>query len=84
MPEIRTATVTEARFLSPHVRELTLQPNDNGDPVEFLPGQWLSLRLPIGDRPPLVRAYSMANAPTLDGRLVLTFDRVPDGIVSMV
>jgi ferredoxin-NADP reductase len=78
MAEVRTAIITDARQLSPHVRELTLLPD--GDPVDYQPGQWLSLRLPVGDRPPLVRAYSMANAPTPDGSLVLTFDHVPDGL----
>jgi ferredoxin-NADP reductase len=78
MAEIRTATITDARQLSPHVRELTLCPDS--DPVGYQPGQWLSLRLPVGDRPPLVRAYSLANAPAPDGHLVLTFDHVPDGL----
>jgi ferredoxin-NADP reductase len=77
MADVRTATVTDARQLSLHVRELTLLPD--GGPVDFLPGQWISLRLPVGDRIPLVRAYSMVNAPAPEGRLVLAFDRVPDG-----
>jgi ferredoxin-NADP reductase len=71
------AEVVRVRQLSPLVRELTLAPLQQ--PVHFQPGQWISLRLPIGTRPPLVRAYSMAEPEAPDGRLVLAFDRVPGG-----
>jgi ferredoxin-NADP reductase len=78
---VLTATVTGTRELTPHVRELTLRPDD-GRTVAYLPGQWLSLRLPVGDRPPLVRAYSLAAAPAPDGTLTLCFDRVDGGLGS--
>lgn len=78
MSDVQTAVVREARFLSPHVRELTLE----AAPFAFAPGQWLSLRLPIGDKPPLVRAYSLANAPRVDGTLTLCFDHVEGGLGS--
>jgi ferredoxin-NADP reductase len=74
-----TATVTEARFLSPHVREIVLAP---AAPLDFVPGQWLSLRLPVGEHPPLIRAYTLALPPAPDGRLVLCFDRVEGGLGS--
>lgn len=80
MPDVLTATVLRATRLSPHVREITLSPTDG--PVHFLPGQWLSLRLPVGDRPPLVRAYSLASAPQPDNTLTLCFDRVEGGLGS--
>jgi ferredoxin-NADP reductase len=79
MSDVLTATVTDARFLSPHVREIVLSPEA---PLDFVPGQWLSLRLPVGDRPPLIRAYSLALPPDNDGRLVLCFDRVEGGLGS--
>ena len=81
MATFATATVTAARRLSPHVREITLRP-DSGSLNPYLPGQWLSLRLPIGDNPPLIRAYSLATAPNQDGSLVLCFDRVEGGLGS--
>ena len=75
-----TATVTDARLLSRHVRELTLVANA---PVDFAPGQWLSLHLPVGDRPPPARAYSPASPPSAEGRtLTLCFDRVEGGLGS--
>jgi ferredoxin-NADP reductase len=77
----RTATLVEAKFLAPHVRELTLQP-DGDSFVGFTPGQWLSLRLPVGDRPPLVRAYSLGNAPRADGTLTICLDRIEGGLGS--
>jgi NAD(P)H-flavin reductase len=79
--DARKATVIGARRLSPHVRELTLRPEVGDDtPLDFLPGQWLSLRLPVGEHQPLVRAYSLAAPPAPDGSLVLCFDRVESGL----
>jgi len=74
---VQDARVVSLRRLTPTVRELTLQPLDRHIP--FKPGQWVSLRLPVGARPPLVRAYSMAEPESADGRLVLAFDEVPGG-----
>lgn len=71
------ATVIRTRHLSPAVRELVLLPQEQR--VSFKPGQWVSLQLPIGDRPPLVRAYTMADPEADSGELVLVFDRVPHG-----
>jgi len=79
MPEILTATVIEARFLSPQVREIVLAPSE---PLDYVPGQWLSLRLPVGEHPPLVRAYTLALPPAPDGHIVLCFDRVEGGLGS--
>ena len=76
---IFTATIQQARQLAPHVRELTLSADAGSPPLAYLPGQWLSLRLPVGERPPLIRAYSLATAPRPDGTLTLCFDRVEGG-----
>lgn len=78
MSETRTATVIETRPLSAHVKEVVL--SLVGEPLDFAPGQWLSLHLPVGERPPLNRAYSLANAPVPEGSLTLCFDRVEDGL----
>jgi ferredoxin-NADP reductase len=74
------AKVTRARMLSPTVRELTLVPLEAK--ISFQPGQWVSLKLPVGGRPPLTRAYSMAEPESSSGELVLAFDRVPGGLGS--
>lgn len=76
---VQQSTVVHVRDLSPTVRELTLNPER---PVHFAPGQWVSLKLPVGERPPLVRAYSMAEPESPSGQLVLVFDRVPNGLGS--
>ncbi len=39
-------------------------------------------KLPVGDKPPLNRAYSMADPSSPYGELTLVFDRVPGGIGS--
>ena len=74
------AKVIRIRDLTPDVRELTLQPQERH--VSFQPGQWVSLKLPIGERPPLVRAYSLAEPEAASGHLRLVFDRVPGGLGS--
>lgn len=75
-----TTTVTAVRNVAPEVRELTLA--SPPEPLSFAPGQWLSLHLPVGERPPLVRAYSLAAPPVTGGELVLCLDRVPGGLGS--
>jgi phenol hydroxylase P5 protein len=65
---------------SPTVRELVLAPLESK--ISFKPGQWVSLKLPVGERPPLTRAYSMAEPESSSGELALAFDRVPGGLGS--
>ncbi|MBS0149507.1 MAG: FAD-dependent oxidoreductase [Nitrospira sp.] len=74
------ATVLSATDLTPHVRQLVLKPKTAK--IAFQPGQWVSLHLPVGTRPPLNRAYSMADPSSPYGELTLVFDLVPDGLGS--
>jgi len=74
------ATVLSVTDLTPHVRQLVLQPKTQK--ILFQPGQWVSLQLPVGAKPPLNRAYSLAEPPSPTGQLTLVFDRVPNGIGS--
>jgi len=74
------ATVLSASDLTPNVRQLVLLPKD--DKLVFEPGQWISLKLPVGAQPPLNRAYSMAAPPSPTGELLLVLDRVPEGVGS--
>src|SRR5262249_55762834 len=53
-----------------------------GEPLAFEPGQFVSLLLPVGPRPPLTRAYSIASSPEQRGLLELCLDRVPGGLGS--
>ena len=73
----QSATVLSVKDLTPHVRQLVLLPKTQK--ILFLPGQWISLQLPVGIKPPLNRAYSLAEPPSQTGQLTLVFDRVPDG-----
>jgi len=66
--------------LTPHVRQLVLRPTVQS--IAFQPGQWVSLKLPVGAKPPLNRAYSMAAPGTPSGELIVIFDRVPGGVGS--
>lgn len=74
------ATVLSATDLTPHVRQLVIKPK--AAKIAFQPGQWVSLHLPAGPKPPLNRAYSMADPSSPYGELTLVFDLVPDGLGS--
>lgn len=71
------AHVLSATDLTPHVRQLVLLPKEQH--ISFQPGQWVSLKLPVGANPPLNRAYSMAAPATDSGELTLVLDRVVGG-----
>lgn len=74
------ATVLAVTDLTPHVRQLVVKPKTSK--ISFQPGQWVSLKLPVGLKPPLNRAYSMADPSSPYGELTLVFDRVPGGLAS--
>jgi len=74
------ARVLSVLDLTPHVRQLVVLPQERH--VSFQPGQWVSLKLPVGPRPPLNRAYSMAAPETTSGELTLVFDQVVGGLGS--
>ncbi|HWN82140.1 MAG TPA: FAD-dependent oxidoreductase [Candidatus Udaeobacter sp.] len=74
------ARVTGLQVIAPGVCELTLAPL--GAPIHFAPGQWLSIHFPIGPRPPLIRAYSLALPESPSGELVLCTDLVAGGLGS--
>ena len=70
------ARLTAARMLSSSVRELTF---DAGRDFRFVPGQWISLRLPQPNGEELNRAYSIASPPREDGRFDIAVTRVEGG-----
>jgi ferredoxin-NADP reductase len=81
MPTVTQQTVIEDVVpLAPDVREIRLRSPER--PIPFRPGQWVPLYLPVGERPPLVRAYSLARPLEPDGSLTLCPDRVEDGLAS--
>ena len=77
---IQGAVVLSVNDLTPHTRQLVLLPTVQN--IAFQPGQWVSIKVPVGVKPPLNRAYSMAAPSTTSGELTLIFDRVPDGVGS--
>lgn len=76
----QAATVVSVNDLTSHTRQLVLLPTLQN--IVFKPGQWVSLKLPVGAAPPLNRAYSMAVPSTPSGELTVIFDRVPGGVGS--
>jgi phenol hydroxylase P5 protein len=77
---VQQADVVRVTDLTPHVREIILSPADQK--ISYQPGQWVSIKVPINQKPPLNRAYSMAEPEQPSGQLSLVFDRVPGGIGS--
>jgi ferredoxin-NADP reductase len=73
----QAATVLSVTDLTPNVRQLVILPKERK--LSYRPGQWVSLKLPVGPRPPLNRAYSMATPASPSREILLVFDRVPDG-----
>ena len=76
----QAARVLSVNDLTPHTRQLVFLPTVQT--IAFQPGQWVSLKLPVGATPPLNRAYSMAVPGTPSGELTIIFDRVPGGVGS--
>lgn len=74
---IQQAEVISVRDVTPHVREIALSPLERR--ITYRPGQWISVKVPVDQKPPLNRAYSMAEPEDFTGRLLLVFDRVPGG-----
>ena len=71
------ATLTRIHEHLPGTRSLFLRlPGD--ERLAFTPGQFVSCELPVGDAPPLVRAYSLASSPE-DAELEICVDRVAGG-----
>lgn len=68
-------TLTDRRWVTPVVAELTLQVVEQ--PIEFVPGQYVLLQ--DAERRVPVRSYSVANAPRDDGTLTFLVTAVPDG-----
>ncbi len=71
------AEIVSLAALTLHTTELVLRPIEHR--LSFRPGQWISLQLPVGDHPPLNRAYSLAEPVSPTGQLTLVFDHVPGG-----
>src|SRR5215813_2401046 len=75
----RTATVVGLHDETPSARTLTLEVDDWPGHVA---GQHVDVRLTAADGYSAVRSYSIASAPSSDGRIELTVERLPNGEVS--
>jgi ferredoxin-NADP reductase len=71
------ATLTRVHEHLPGTRSLFLG-LPAGERLAFAPGQFISCALPVGDGPPLVRAYSLASSPE-DAELEICVDRIAGG-----
>lgn len=76
-PEPFDARLVASRYLSPSVRELVFERAD-GKSVDFVPGQWCNLLLPLPDGE-VKRAYSIASAPDGTPRFEIAVTHVIGG-----
>ncbi|TMA72814.1 MAG: hypothetical protein E6J72_20250, partial [Deltaproteobacteria bacterium] len=74
------ASIERIREWTPRTRSLFLRAA-GGARMPFRAGQFISLELPVGERPPLVRPYSIASDPD-DELIEICVDLVPDGMGS--
>ena len=75
----RTATVVGLHDETATARTLALAVRDWPGHVA---GQHVDVRLTAADGYSAVRSYSIASAPSLDARIEITVERLPDGEVS--
>src|SRR5215472_7696881 len=75
----RTATVVGLHDETPSARTLALAVRDWPGHVA---GQHVDVRLTAADGYSAVRSYSIASAPSSDGRIEITVERLPNGEVS--
>lgn len=59
----RRFKIVDSVMESSVIRSLYLEPEDGGPILSFRPGQYLTLRLPVPGHGPLLRHYSLSNAP---------------------
>jgi len=76
---MHTARVVSARTLSSTVRELCFAA---GPEFTFVPGQWISLRIPQPGGEEIGRSYSIASPPRGDGTFEIAVTRVEGGPAS--
>jgi len=74
------ATLERVHHWTPSTRSLFLRLAP-GSRMPFHAGQFISLQLPVGDSPPLVRPYSLASDPDAE-LLEICVDHVPSGLGS--
>ena len=80
LPPHFEARLASARTLTPSVRELTFERVD-GLAMEFEPGQWVNMILPVavGDEADIKRSYSIASPPDGTPRFAIAVTRVQGG-----
>ncbi len=86
LPPSFEARLTQARTLTPSVRELAFERLD-GRPMEFVPGQWVSTVLGTAEGPAeapgteaeMRRSYSIASSPDGSPRFEIAVTRVQGG-----
>lgn len=75
-----TGTVRRVSDLSPGTRQFDLTVDSDGTPFSFVPGQFITVDLPVGDkRRDRWRSYSIANEPNGQNFLELCIVRSSDG-----
>ncbi|MEE4592562.1 MOSC and FAD-binding oxidoreductase domain-containing protein [Streptomyces sp. DSM 41524] len=80
-PGFKTMRVARIVRETPTVSSIYLDTTDGTPLPEARPGQYLSIRLAVGDAAPVVRSYSLSSAPTADAYRI-SVKHEPHGQVS--
>lgn len=76
-----TAQLVRSSRLTDYTKHLEFEVK-GVDRFGFVPGQWMSVRATAPDGEEFTRAYSIASAPTENGRFAFCLNRVQDGFMS--
>lgn len=78
-PQARPGRVVEVEQVSSTVHRLVVEPQGDGEPISFLPGQYVHLSIPGTEEQ---RSYSFANPPEDAGRLEFFIKALEQGVMS--
>jgi len=83
VPEIHEIETTVARIvdLTHDTKSITFQLPE-GEAIQFKPGQYVMIRKPGSEDPPVERAYSVASGPSRPNEIELIIRRVPGGVMT--
>ncbi|OOL32299.1 oxidoreductase [Rhodococcus rhodochrous] len=79
----RTVVVAAREYDGAHATTLFLQPLDGERLPAYLPGQYISVRVPLGDGTAQIRQYTLTRG-RRPGEWALSVKRVPNGYVSPI
>ena len=76
-----TAVVTDAKLVTSDTREIHLKLKEPAE-IDFRPGQYVQVRVPVGKKDETMRAYSISSQPSRNNEVELLVRLIPGGLGS--